>query len=91
GYWEPEGKKSPEQALAKVDFKFTLEGKRLHGSFVLVRMRNEIRQIDLCGRFRFPTASGALFSLFGRQSVIAVPDGISLNVANLDNEGLGLS
>ncbi|MBY3131944.1 DNA ligase D [Rhizobium leguminosarum] len=41
GYWEPEGKKSPEQALAKGDFKFTLQGKRLHGSFVLVRMRND--------------------------------------------------
>lgn len=39
GYWEPEGNKSPEQALAKGDFKFTLEGQRLHGSFVLVRMR----------------------------------------------------
>ena len=38
GYWEPEGKKSPEQALAKGNFKFTLEGKRLHGGFVLVRM-----------------------------------------------------
>lgn len=41
GYWEPEGSKSPEQALAKGDFKFTLEGKRLHGSFVLVRMRKD--------------------------------------------------
>jgi bifunctional non-homologous end joining protein LigD len=41
GYWEPEGNKSPEQALAKCDFKFTLEGERLHGSFVLVRMRND--------------------------------------------------
>jgi bifunctional non-homologous end joining protein LigD len=40
GYWEPEGRKSPEEALRKGDFKFTLEGKRLHGSFVLVRMRN---------------------------------------------------
>ncbi|WP_425988716.1 DNA ligase D [Ensifer sp. R-19] len=40
GYWEPEGRKSPEDALRKGDFKFTLEGKRLHGSFVLVRMRN---------------------------------------------------
>ena len=39
GYWEPEGNKTPEQALAKGDFKFTLEGERLHGSFVLVRMR----------------------------------------------------
>ncbi|WP_313059711.1 DNA ligase D [Agrobacterium cavarae] len=41
GYWEPEGNKTPEQALAKGDFKFTLEGDRLHGSFVLVRMRND--------------------------------------------------
>lgn len=41
GYWEPEGRKSPEEALKKGDFKFTLHGKRLHGSFVLVRMRND--------------------------------------------------
>ncbi|NKJ08027.1 DNA ligase D [Rhizobium sp. SG741] len=41
GYWEPEGSKSPEEALRKGDFKFTLEGKRLHGSFVLVRMRHD--------------------------------------------------
>ncbi|MER8446507.1 DNA ligase D [Mesorhizobium sp. M1066] len=41
GYWGPEGKKAPEQALAKGDFKFRLEGKRLHGSFVLVRMAND--------------------------------------------------
>lgn len=41
GYWEPEGKRSPEQALAKGDFKFTLEGQRLRGSFVLVRMAKD--------------------------------------------------
>ena len=41
GYWEPEGKRSPEQALAKGDFKFTLDGERLHGGFVLVRMAND--------------------------------------------------
>ncbi len=41
GYWEPEGSKTPEEALAKGDFKFTLEGDRLHGSFVLVRMRHD--------------------------------------------------
>jgi bifunctional non-homologous end joining protein LigD len=41
GYWEPQGNKAPEEALAKGDFKFTLEGERLHGSFVLVRMRND--------------------------------------------------
>ncbi|MBW6425713.1 DNA ligase D [Rhizobium sp. XQZ8] len=41
GYWEPEGAKSPEEALKKGDFKFVLHGKRLHGSFVLVRMRHD--------------------------------------------------
>lgn len=38
GYWEPEGKGSIEQQLRKGDLKFQLEGKRLKGSFVLVRM-----------------------------------------------------
>ncbi|OWZ90793.1 DNA ligase D [Sinorhizobium sp. LM21] len=41
GYWEPEGNKSPEEALKKGDLKFVLQGKRLNGSFVLVRMRND--------------------------------------------------
>ena len=41
GYWEPDGTRTPEQALAKGDFKFTLEGKRLHGGFVLVRMAKD--------------------------------------------------
>ena len=41
GFWEPEGKGTPEEALAKGDFKFTLEGKRLQGRFVLVRMRHD--------------------------------------------------
>ena len=39
GYWEPEGVKSPEEQIKKGDFKFTLEGERLHGSWVLVRMK----------------------------------------------------
>ena len=41
GHWEPEGKRTPEEALAKGDFKFVLKGERLQGSFVLVRMRND--------------------------------------------------
>jgi bifunctional non-homologous end joining protein LigD len=41
GYWEPEGKKTPQQMLEKGDLKFTLEGEKLHGSFVLVRMRGD--------------------------------------------------
>jgi bifunctional non-homologous end joining protein LigD len=41
GYWEPEGKTGPEEALAKGELKFTLDGERLHGGFVLVRMAND--------------------------------------------------
>ena len=41
GYWEPEGNKTPEKAFADGDFKFSLEGERLHGSWVLVRMKHD--------------------------------------------------
>jgi bifunctional non-homologous end joining protein LigD len=41
GTWVPEGKKSPEKALAAGDLKFTLDGEKLHGSWVLVRMKND--------------------------------------------------
>ena len=41
GYWAPEGGKSPEAQLAAGDFKFVLEGERLHGSWVLVRMKGD--------------------------------------------------
>jgi bifunctional non-homologous end joining protein LigD len=41
GYWEPDGDKSPEKALADGDFKFTLDGERLHGGWVLVRMKHD--------------------------------------------------
>jgi len=39
GYWEPEGNRSAEEMLEAGDVKFTLDGERLHGSFVLVRMK----------------------------------------------------
>jgi bifunctional non-homologous end joining protein LigD len=38
GYWEPEGM-TAQQGLGKGDLKFTLDGERLHGSWVLVRMK----------------------------------------------------
>jgi bifunctional non-homologous end joining protein LigD len=41
GYWAPEGDKTPEQALKSGDLKFILNGERLHGSWVLVRMKND--------------------------------------------------
>jgi bifunctional non-homologous end joining protein LigD len=41
GYWEPEGSKAPEQSLASGDLKFSLDGERLHGSWVLVRMKHD--------------------------------------------------
>jgi len=39
GFWEPEG--DPDKMLAKGDLKFSLNGEKLHGSWVLVRMRND--------------------------------------------------
>ncbi len=41
GYWTPEGGNSPQEAFDKGDLKFTLDGERLHGSWVLVRMRSD--------------------------------------------------
>src|SRR6202012_5346070 len=41
GYWTPEGAKSPQEALADGDLKFSLAGERLHGSWVLVRMKRD--------------------------------------------------
>ncbi len=38
GYWEGD---DPERGFKKGDLKFTLEGDKLHGSWVLVRMRND--------------------------------------------------
>ena len=40
GYWAPQGM-TAEQGLAKGDLKFTLQGERLHGSWVLVRMKSD--------------------------------------------------
>ncbi len=39
GYWSPQGM-TAEDGLASGDLKFTLEGEHLHGSWVLVRMKN---------------------------------------------------
>ncbi|HWA03462.1 MAG TPA: DNA ligase D [Rhizomicrobium sp.] len=39
GYWEPEG--DPAAMLKKGDLKFALDGKKLSGSWVLVRMRSD--------------------------------------------------
>ncbi|MCX7586613.1 DNA ligase D [Phenylobacterium sp. 58.2.17] len=39
GYWAPEPGTDPHQGLEKGDLKIVLEGDRLHGGFVLVRMK----------------------------------------------------
>ncbi len=39
GYWEPDG--DADRMLAKGDLKFTLDGDKLHGGWVLVRMRGD--------------------------------------------------
>jgi bifunctional non-homologous end joining protein LigD len=41
GYWTPVGDTSPEQALSHGDLKFMLDGTRLQGSWVLVRLRHD--------------------------------------------------
>src|ERR1700726_3022347 len=41
GYWEPEGSASAEEMLRKGDLKFQLDGERLKGGWVLVRMRSD--------------------------------------------------
>jgi bifunctional non-homologous end joining protein LigD len=41
GYWNPEGPSSAQEMLRKGDLKLTLEGERLKGGWVLVRMRND--------------------------------------------------
>ncbi|WP_421995729.1 DNA ligase D [Reyranella sp.] len=42
GFWMPEG--DPHEGLKKGDLKFVMEGDRLHGSWVLVRMRWDRRK-----------------------------------------------
>ncbi|HEY3950279.1 DNA ligase D [Phenylobacterium sp.] len=44
GYWEPEAGSDPHKGLASGDFKFRLDGERLKGSFVLVRMKRRERE-----------------------------------------------
>jgi bifunctional non-homologous end joining protein LigD len=41
GYWTPEGPMSAQDMLRKGDLKFRLDGQRLKGGWVLVRMRND--------------------------------------------------
>lgn len=41
GYWTPVGSEQPGEALQRGDLKFVLDGYRLHGSWVLVRIKND--------------------------------------------------
>jgi len=41
GFWAPAGNGSPAEALANGDLKFVLEGERLRGGWVLVRIKND--------------------------------------------------
>lgn len=41
GYWTPIGANSAEEGLKSGELKFTLEGQRLQGSWVLVRIKND--------------------------------------------------
>ncbi len=41
GFWEPIGERSAEEQLKKGELKFRLDGERLHGSYVIVRMKGD--------------------------------------------------
>src|SRR6202161_3214768 len=41
GYWAPEGKTSAQAQLKAGELKFVVEGERLHGGYVLVRMSKD--------------------------------------------------
>jgi bifunctional non-homologous end joining protein LigD len=41
GYWEPDPGFDPQQALSDGELKFHLDGERLHGGWVLVRMKHD--------------------------------------------------
>src|SRR6185437_10257399 len=40
GFWAPEGNMTPQESLKSGELKFVLAGKRLQGSWVLVRIKN---------------------------------------------------
>jgi bifunctional non-homologous end joining protein LigD len=44
GYWAPEDGADPAKALAKGELKFVLEGEKLHGGWVLVRLKDRGRE-----------------------------------------------
>ena len=44
GYWAPEEGFEPAKALAEGELKFVLDGERLKGGFVLVRMKRRLRE-----------------------------------------------
>ncbi|HZZ90198.1 MAG TPA: DNA ligase D, partial [Caulobacteraceae bacterium] len=44
GYWAPQDGGDPLKALKKGELKFVLEGQKLHGSWVLVRLRDRERE-----------------------------------------------
>ncbi len=41
GYWMPEGSRPPEESLRSGELKFRLEGQKLKGGWVLVRLKND--------------------------------------------------
>ncbi len=41
GYWQPLGPRSPEEQLRSGELKLAFEGERLHGRYVIVRMKHD--------------------------------------------------
>lgn len=41
GYWQPRGERPPQEQLQRGELKFSLDGERLRGHYVLVRMKHD--------------------------------------------------
>jgi bifunctional non-homologous end joining protein LigD len=46
GYWAPEDDADPLTALARGELKFVLEGEKLHGGWVLVRLKDRGKRVN---------------------------------------------
>ncbi len=83
GYWTPQGEVSPEAQLKKGELKFTLDGERLHGSYVLVRMKADryggkrTHWLLIKHRDEFAHADGATDALLAEDRSVA--SGRSMN------------
>jgi bifunctional non-homologous end joining protein LigD len=78
GTYQPEGDLDPAEALKKGDFKFTLEGEKLKGSWVLVRTGRERQWLLIKHRDYYTTTEEvtelAPVSILSRRSLAEIAE-----------------